>query len=130
MAWLLAPPPRTPGHVGQPAGTSRESENLRLGQLHGGVHAAENPGIVAAERERLGLLPDLPEDLEAQIDPYFEQAVGEDMFPNDGGGETAARSDFGFYSSAGQLEGDPETLKVEDFWYLEPLEKARAALQG
>lgn len=90
----------------------------------------ENPEIVAAERERLGLLPDLPEDLEAQIIPYFEQAVGEGMFPSDGGGEDAARSDFAFYSKAGQLEGDPETLNVEDFWYLAPLEQARAAVQG
>jgi NitT/TauT family transport system substrate-binding protein len=90
----------------------------------------ENPEMVAAERERLGLLPDLPEDLEGQIDPYFAQAVGEAMFPNDGGGEAAARSDFGFYGNAGQLEGAADALAIEDFWYLEPLEKARAAVQG
>jgi NitT/TauT family transport system substrate-binding protein len=90
----------------------------------------QNPEMVAPERERLGLLPDLPEDLEAQIDPYFEQAVGEAMFPNDGGGEQAAGSDFAFYTEAGQLEGEPEELNIEDFWYLEPLEKARAAVQG
>jgi NitT/TauT family transport system substrate-binding protein len=90
----------------------------------------QDPALVAAERERLGLLPDLPEDLEAQIDPYFEQAVGEAMFPNDGGGEAAAQSDFAFYTEAGQLEGEPEELNIEDFWYIEPLEKARAAVQG
>jgi NitT/TauT family transport system substrate-binding protein len=90
----------------------------------------QNPALVAAERERLGLLPDLPAELETQIDPYFEQAVGEAMFPNDGGGEQAARSDFAFYGKAGQLEGPPDALRVEDFWYLAPLEKARAAVQG
>jgi NitT/TauT family transport system substrate-binding protein len=90
----------------------------------------ENPEMVAAERERLGLLADLPEDLEAQIDPYFEQAVGEGMFPNDGGGEEAARADFEFYSSAGQIEGAVDELEIDDFWYLEPLEKASAAIQG
>lgn len=90
----------------------------------------QNPEMVAAEREQLGLLPDLPEDLVGQIDPYFEQAVGEAMFPNDGGGEQAARSDFAFYSKAGQLEGSPDDLQVQDFWYLEPLEQARAAVQG
>jgi len=90
----------------------------------------DNPQMVAAEREQRGLLPELPEDLVGQIDPYFEQAVGEGMFPNDGGGEEAARSDFAFYSNAGQLEGDPDELNVEDFWYLEPLEQARAAVQG
>jgi len=89
-----------------------------------------DPTAVAAERERLGLLPDLPEDLVAQIGPYFQQAVEESMFPADGGGEAAARSDFGFYGKAGQLEGALEELKVEDFWYLEPLEQARATVAG
>ncbi|HEX5078227.1 MAG TPA: ABC transporter substrate-binding protein [Geminicoccaceae bacterium] len=89
-----------------------------------------DPKMVAAERERLGLLPDLPPDLEGQITPYFEQAVGEAMFPNDGGGEKAAQSDFAFYSKAGQLEGAVDELKIEDFWYFAPLEKARAAVQG
>ena len=90
----------------------------------------QDPKMVAVEREQRGLLPDLPAELEAQIDPYFEQAVGEAMFPNDGGGEQAARSDFVFYGKAGQLEGEADELKVEDFWYLEPLEEARAAVQG
>jgi len=90
----------------------------------------QNPDMVAAEREELGLLPDLPEDLEAQIGPYYQQAVDEAMFPDDGGGEAAAQSDFAFYTEAGQLEGEPEELNLEDFWYLEPLEKARAAVQG
>jgi hypothetical protein len=31
-------------------------------------------------------------------------------------------------ASAGQLEGSPDELKVEDFWYLEPLEDAKAKL--
>jgi len=26
-----------------------------------------------------------------------------------------------WYSKAGQLEGDMSSLKIEDFWYLEPL---------
>ncbi|HEX6141125.1 MAG TPA: ABC transporter substrate-binding protein [Geminicoccaceae bacterium] len=90
----------------------------------------QDPSMVAAERETLGLLPDLPAELEAEIDPYFEQAASEGMFPNDGGGEAAAQSDFQFYTKAGSLEGDPAELKVEDFWYLEPLEQARAAVQG
>lgn len=90
----------------------------------------EDPDMVAAERERLDLLPDLPEELEAQIGPYFQQAVNEAMFPNDGGGEAAAKSDFAFYSKAGQLEGTPGDLAVEDFWYLDALEQARAALEG
>jgi NitT/TauT family transport system substrate-binding protein len=90
----------------------------------------EDPSYVQAERERLGLLPDLPEDLEAEILPYYQQAVEAQLFPPHGGNEKAIRSDFEFYGSAGQLEGSPADLKVEDFWYLAPLEKAREAVGG
>ncbi|WP_425450318.1 ABC transporter substrate-binding protein [Virgifigura deserti] len=90
----------------------------------------EDPGYVAAERERLGLLADLPEDLAAEIQPYFEQAVEAQLFPQNGGSAEGVKADFDFYTAAGQLEGSPEELKVEDFWYLEPLEKAQAAVGG
>jgi NitT/TauT family transport system substrate-binding protein len=88
----------------------------------------QDPGMVSGARDELGLLPDLPADLEGEIDPYFEQAASEGMFPNDGGGEAAAMSDFQFYGKAGSIEGDPAELKVEDFWYLDTLEQAKAAL--
>ncbi|HET6468971.1 MAG TPA: ABC transporter substrate-binding protein [Geminicoccaceae bacterium] len=90
----------------------------------------EDPSWVAAERERLGLLPDLPAELEAEIQPYFEQAAAEGMFPDDGGREGAARSDLEFYTEAGQIEGDPAELNVEDFWYLEPLDRALQTVGG
>lgn len=90
----------------------------------------QDPSMVVAEREERGLLPDLPGELEAEIGPYFEQGVAEDMFPDDGGGEEVVRSDFGFYTKAGQLEGSADELEAEDFWHLEPLENAREALQG
>ena len=84
----------------------------------------EDPSFLLEERERLGLLQDLPEDLEGEIQPYYEAGVEGDLFPTDGGGEEAARSDFEFYAVSGQLEGDPESFAVEDFWYLEPLQTA------
>jgi NitT/TauT family transport system substrate-binding protein len=90
----------------------------------------QNPAMVKEQREALGLLSDLPAELEAEIDPYFEQAASENMFPNDGGGEEAAMSDLQFYTKAGQIEGDPAELAAEDFWYVEPLEQARAAVGG
>lgn len=90
----------------------------------------KDPSYVPAERERLGLLPDMPEDLEAEVLPYYQQAVEAQLFPPHGGNEQAIRSDFEFYGSAGQLEGSPEELKVEDFWYLEPLKKARETVGG
>src|SRR3546814_8871664 len=45
----------------------------------------EDPGYVAAERERLDLLADLPEDLAAEIQPYYEPAVEAPLFPEHGG---------------------------------------------
>lgn len=84
----------------------------------------KNPESVVALREKYGLLKDLPKDLNKEIVPYYKQGAEGGMFPNDGGGEKAAKSDFEFYSVAGQLKGKPEDLKVADFWYLAPLNNA------
>ena len=84
----------------------------------------EDPNFVVEERERLGLAEDLEPELEEQIVPYFEQAAQEGVFATDCGGEEAARTDFEFYGLVGQVEGDPATLNVEDFWDLAPLEQA------
>jgi NitT/TauT family transport system substrate-binding protein len=89
----------------------------------------EDPAFVAAERERLGLAPDLPDDLVAEITPYFEGSVASNVFPDDGGGANVAAADFAFYTIAGQLEGEPSELNAEDFWYNAPLEAALSAVQ-
>ena len=91
---------------------------------------AEDPNFVVEERERLGLLEDLPEDLEAELLPYYQQGVEEELFTTDCGGEEAAKADFEFYGAAGQLEGDPASLKVEDFWTLEPSQAVLEGLEG
>jgi NitT/TauT family transport system substrate-binding protein len=84
----------------------------------------QDPDYVVAQREHYGLLADLPADLEDQVLPYYEEAKATGAFPNNGGGADAAKDDFDFYALAGQLEGDPGELKVEDFWDLGPLERA------
>jgi NitT/TauT family transport system substrate-binding protein len=89
----------------------------------------ENPEYVQEERERLGLLPDLPAELEGELLPYYEQAAEEGLFTQDCGGEPAAKEDFVFYGEAGQLEGDPADLQVENFWTLEPSESALSAVE-
>jgi NitT/TauT family transport system substrate-binding protein len=81
------------------------------------------------ERERLALLPDLPAELEKELLPYYEQAAEEGLFTQDCGGEPAAKEDFEFYSEAGQLEGDPADLQVEDFWSLDQTEKALSSVE-
>ncbi|WP_199269491.1 ABC transporter substrate-binding protein [Cobetia sp. L2A1] len=87
-----------------------------------------DPTIINKERERFGLLEDLPHELLEEVDSYYAEAVAAGVFDPEGGGEKAARSDLAFFSHAGQLEGSAETLKIEDFWELGPLEKARQSL--
>jgi NitT/TauT family transport system substrate-binding protein len=89
----------------------------------------ENPEFVQEERERLGLLPDLPAELEEELLPYYQQAAEEGLFTEDCGGEAAAKEDFEFYNAAGQLEGDPAELQVEDFWSLDQLESAVSSVE-
>jgi len=88
----------------------------------------KDPQFVVAERKRLGLLRDLPPKLEEEVLPYYRQAVESGIFPNDGGGEEAAKNDLLFFTTSGALKGNPQDLKVEDFWHFKPLEQARAKL--
>jgi NitT/TauT family transport system substrate-binding protein len=90
----------------------------------------EDPQFIQEERERLGLLPDLPAELEKELLPYYEQAADEGLFTEDCGGEPAAKEDFEFYHEAGQLKGDPADLKVEDFWNLEQMERAVSSVEN
>ena len=83
-----------------------------------------NPKSVLDERKKLNLLSDLPAKMEGEILPFFEEAVQNGVFPNDGGLASAAQNDLEFYSLSGALKGD--NLKVEDFWYLAPLKAALA----
>lgn len=77
---------------------------------------AANPEVVAELRTRYGLLPDLPAELEDEIVPYYREAVEAGILSLNGGDEAAARTDLEFYALAGQLEGDPASLDIADFW--------------
>ena len=82
-----------------------------------------NPEVVLELRQKYNLLTDLPADLEPEIGPYFVESVASGAFPNNGGNDAAVKDDFEFYGVAGQLEGDPAALKVEDFWDFTPLNR-------
>lgn len=84
----------------------------------------KDPAYVVEERKRLGLLKDLPKDLEKEVLPYYQVGVKGGMFPTDGGGIRAAKADLDFYSVAGQIKGSAADLKVDDFWDMEPLNAA------
>ncbi|MBI2349720.1 MAG: ABC transporter substrate-binding protein, partial [Deltaproteobacteria bacterium] len=83
-----------------------------------------NPKWIVEERKKLGLLKDLPAKLEGEILPFYQEAVQNGVFPNDGGGNSAAKNDLEFFRLSGALKG--ENLKVEDFWHLAPLKAALA----
>jgi NitT/TauT family transport system substrate-binding protein len=87
----------------------------------------KNPKSILEQRKKLGLLKDLPAKLEAEILPYFEEAVQGGIFPNDGGGRRAAQNDLEFFALSGALKG--ENLKVEDFWTFAPLNAALAKVK-
>ncbi len=84
----------------------------------------KEPTVVVALREEYNLLPDLPQEEVDEMLPSFQQGVEIDLYPSNGGSVEAVEQDFEFYTTAGTLEGDPDELKVEDFWYLDPLNRA------
>jgi NitT/TauT family transport system substrate-binding protein len=87
----------------------------------------KNPASILEERKKLGLLKDLPAKLEEEIAPYFKEGAASGIFPNDGGGETAAKNDLEFYALSGAIK--KENPKVEDFWHLAALKAALAKLK-
>jgi NitT/TauT family transport system substrate-binding protein len=87
-----------------------------------------NPDAVVEWREKYKLLADIPADMAAEIKPYFKDLSDGKALPLNGGGEAAAKDDIAFYSLAGQIEGDPETLDVATFWDVGPVSRAVAKL--
>ncbi len=84
----------------------------------------EDPTIVRRETDPDGPIGQLPPEILAELDGFYTDAVEAGLYDPDGGGRTAAMADMEWYSTAGQLEGDPGTLDIEDFWYLKPLDAA------
>lgn len=80
-----------------------------------------DPSYVLELRRQYNLLPDLPPEIEAEIPVYWPIVAQRGLRAINGGSEEAAKVDLHFYSIAGQLEGPLEDLKVDDFWYLQPL---------
>ena len=86
------------------------------------------PEVAAELRARYKLLPDLPKQLEADIVPYFKEAAEAKSLSVTGGSPDAAKTDLTFFNLAGQITGDPASLKVEDFWEFGPVDRAKAKL--
>ncbi|HEY7386863.1 MAG TPA: ABC transporter substrate-binding protein [Beijerinckiaceae bacterium] len=87
------------------------------------------PEAAAELRTKYKLLPDLPKQLEADIVRYYKEASASKSMSPTGGTVEAAKNDLTFFNLAGQITGDPATLKVEDFWDFGPLDRAKAKLK-
>ena len=88
----------------------------------------KDPTIIDRERKKRNLLSDLPKELLAEVDAYYKEAVEGGLYDPNGGGVEAAKADFAFYVDAGQMQGPAASLKVKDYWYLAPLDAAKAKL--
>ncbi|MTH98389.1 ABC transporter substrate-binding protein [Roseibium sp. RKSG952] len=85
---------------------------------------SRDPAIIARETNPEGPIGQLPPEIRRNLDAFYSDAVAGGLYDPDGGGRKAAQADLEWYSNAGQLEGDPSSLNIEDFWYLAPLDKA------
>lgn len=90
----------------------------------------EDPSAVVALREKYNVLPDIEKVEVEELLPAFTQGVSINLYPNDGGTAQSVAEDFNFFTTSGSLEGDPADLKVEDFWYLGPVNAAAAKLDA
>ena len=88
----------------------------------------ENPAVAVELRNKYKLLPELGAEADAEITAYYKEVAEAGSLPLNGGGAEAASDDFAFFTLAGQIEGDPASLKVEDFWDVTALDRALGKL--
>ncbi len=84
---------------------------------------AKDPSIIRRETNPDGPIGQLPKEILDGLDGFYANAVAGGLYDPNGGGRKAALADMEWYSQAGQLNGDPASLNIEDFWYLAPLDK-------
>ena len=83
-----------------------------------------DPASIAALRDQYNVLPDIEQVEVDEMVPAFTQGVEIDLFPNNGGSAESVEEDFRFFTTSGSLEGNAADLKVEDYWYLAPVDRA------
>ena len=83
-----------------------------------------DPMSIRRETDPDGPIGQLPAEILDSLDVFYREAVEGGLYDPHGGGRKAAMADLEWYSQAGQLEGDLSTLKIDDFWYMAPLDAA------
>lgn len=84
----------------------------------------KDPTIISRETNPDGPIGQLPKEILDSLDGFYADAVAGGLYDPNGGGRKAAQADMEWYSAAGQLTGGLAALKIEDFWYLKPLDDA------
>ncbi|MEQ8356244.1 MAG: ABC transporter substrate-binding protein [Kiloniellaceae bacterium] len=84
----------------------------------------EDPSSIVALREKYNVLPDIEKVEVDELVPAFTQGVEIDLYPANGGSAESVKEDFVFFTTSGSLDGDAAALKVEDYWYLTPVDDA------
>lgn len=84
----------------------------------------KDPTIISRETNPDGPIGQLPKEVLGELDDFYKEAVEGGLYDTDGGGRKAATADLDWYTRAGQLDGDPKTLNIDDFWYFAPLDAA------
>ncbi len=121
----------TSQELAQNAENNRDQANIIVEELHKLWREIKaNPGIVEEERAKRNLLADQPKEILDEVVPFYIEAAKEGVYAPLEDAAAVAKTDFQFYTEAGQLEGPADGLKVEDFWDLGPLEAAKKALGG
>jgi NitT/TauT family transport system substrate-binding protein len=104
---------------------NEEAVNIFVKALHSvWSDMAEDPTIISRETNPDGPIGQLPAEVLAELDGFYTEAVAGGLYDPNGGGREAAKADMEWYVEAGQLEGDPATLNLDDFWYFAPLDAA------
>jgi len=83
-----------------------------------------DPSKVVTLRNKYNVLPDIEKVEVDELEDTYAQGVTIDLYPANGGSAESVKQDFNFFTSSGSLKGDPAKLKVEDYWYLEPVTDA------
>ncbi len=85
---------------------------------------AKDPTIIRRETDPNGPIGQLPPEVLDELDGFYTEAVAGGLYDPNGGGREAAMADLEWYTGAGQLDGDPASLNLDDFWYFAPLDAA------
>ena len=87
-----------------------------------------DPSKIVTLRNKYNVLPNIEKVEVDELEDSFAQGVSINLYPANGGSAESVKQDFKFFTTSGSLKGDPAKLKVEDYWYLEPVNEASKKL--